>query len=467
MKFPLSKSLIVSVAASAAAFAQLQPVAPNSITPEPAPIGISATSNAVLFSQPYCDGVQPTTGQNIVRGVYYLNATTPLVQLPSSTCTENYFAASSGFGGFSAGKLYIAGVYNNTPVIFEAPASGGSYSIFAPLPVAGSSTPHTALTFDTSGTFGFDLIATGINGIQGYNSSGQITFTYPNPDQGNAYLEAATVAPLTYSQCPGCLFITAEPLNGQAGAIYVIHPGAPSGTVPTFFASAPHEPEGIVFVPASSCSYNGDTYFVSAYSNTPGNPLYSSGGAVLGYTAQQLSSYAGQFLVPDEATGIIYAYNGTTSTVFSRTGYQLEASTAAVCPVQTTTTGFMTGGGQTASFAASHGMELGCSTSSNHHTLEVNWGGNQFHLTSMTSVACFMDPALPQPNPPAAGFNTLVLTGTGKYDGHSGATVNAIFTDAGEPGTNDQAMITVTYNGAVVLNVPLAKLATGNQQAHR
>jgi len=136
--------------------------------------------------------------------------------------------------------------------------------------------------------------------------------------------------------------------------------------------------------------------------------------------------------------------------------------------ISTSTTGFMTGGGQTANFAASHGFEVGCSVNSNHNNLEVNWaGGNNFHMDTITSVTCFLDPALPNPAPPPAGFNVMILHGTGTFNNQPGASVFAIFTDAGEPGTNDEAQIIVTFNGSTVLDVPLAKIATGDQQAHR
>ena len=157
------------------------------------------------------------------------------------------------------------------------------------------------------------------------------------------------------------------------------------------------------------------------------------------------------------------------STPFSSTGDQLEGSTLSACPVTVgSSTGFMTGGGQMSAFSASHGFNLGCNVGSNHNNLEVNWaGGNKFHLESISSVTCFLDPALPNPAPPAANFNTLVLTGTGKYNNQPGASVNLIFTDAGEPGVNDLAEMVVTFNGSTVLNIPLAKIATGNQQAHK
>src|SRR4029450_12090002 len=115
-----------------------------------------------------------------------------------------------------------------------------------------------------------------------------------------------------------------------------------------------------------------------------------------------------------------------------------------------------------------HGFNLGCNTGSNHNNLEVNWaGGNKFHLESIASVTCYLDPNLPAPNPPNAGFNTLVLSGAGKYNNQDGATIKIILTDAGEPGVNDQASMLVTFNGSTGLDVALAPLAHGNQQAHK
>jgi hypothetical protein len=168
MKLKLQYTCVAVLAGMSTAWAQT--VAPASIYPEPAPIGISATESAVLFSQPYCDGPQNGLA-NLPRGVYALNVsspstTNPLVPLPpSSSCTENYFTNSLGLANFPAATLYIAGLQNGSPVIFSAPATGGSPSVFASLPVATASTPHAALTFDSVGTFGFNLIATGQGGV--------------------------------------------------------------------------------------------------------------------------------------------------------------------------------------------------------------------------------------------------------------------------------------------------------------
>lgn len=54
----------------------------------------------------------------------------------------------------------------------------------------------------------------------------------------------------------------------------------------------------------------------------------------------------------------------------------------------------------------------------------------------------------------------------GRYNGVPGATAKWTFTDAGEPGKNDTATITIVdAGGNVVLNVS-GNLKNGNQQAH-
>ena len=101
------------------------------------------------------------------------------------------------------------------------------------------------------------------------------------------------------------------------------------------------------------------------------------------------------------------------------------------------------------------------------NNLEINWcKGNNFHLVTLTTVSCTDNPAI-TPNPPQAGFDTYVGTGTGKFNGVDGATAQWTFTDAGEPGKNDQAKIVIKDKfGTIVLKTLLLKLDVGNQQAH-
>jgi hypothetical protein len=466
----LSRSIILILTAWIAMVAVQAQTPPAVVVPEPAPVGIGATPNLVLFSQPFSDA-QP----GVPRGIYVLGGpATPLLPLPTpSPLAENYFAVASGLGGFTAGDLFVFDLSTGSGRILTS-SELGPLSLFNPGPFAGD---HVSPNFDRVGTFGFNLIVTGDFGVRGIDAAGNVTFFYPSPTPLLAKIEGSRVAPLSYAPCPGCLFIVTEPNNLSLGGIYVIHPGAPSFTIPELFATGPSSPETIHFPTANACTNNAIEYFASGFTKLPNispDPNISSGGAILGWTAAQVSPFIGKFLVADEFSGIIYAYNGPDvgglpdRTVFSNTGYQMEGQTLVTCPVQTSTKGFMTGGGQTANSAASHGMEVGCDVGSNHHNLEINWaGGNNFHMDTITSVTCYLDPALPDPAPPPAGFNTMVLNGTGTYNNQPGAAVFAIFTDAGEPGTNDQALIQVTFNASNVLNVPFATIATGNQQAHK
>jgi hypothetical protein len=102
---------------------------------------------------------------------------------------------------------------------------------------------------------------------------------------------------------------------------------------------------------------------------------------------------------------------------------------------------------------------------SHPNTLEVNWGGgNNFDLDDLTAVTCFEDPAFYQ-GQPHADFNTMIGSGTGTLNGNP-ATISFEFTDAGEPGTADQASVTI-QSGTFTFTVPLTVLDNGNQQAHK
>jgi len=104
------------------------------------------------------------------------------------------------------------------------------------------------------------------------------------------------------------------------------------------------------------------------------------------------------------------------------------------------------------------------------NNLEVNWGGDKFHMTEhLTTVSCTDDPDIIQAPPPAP-LDTLVGVGTGRYNGDDGYTIEFTLVDGGEPGSGvDQAALLI-YETAdatnVVLNVPLQYLSGGNLQAH-
>lgn len=133
--------------------------------------------------------------------------------------------------------------------------------------------------------------------------------------------------------------------------------------------------------------------------------------------------------------------------------------------------GRFTGGGsqvRVGSARVTRGLTIHCDLLLSNN-LEVNWGGNSFHMTEhLTTVACTDDPAIIQA-PPAAPLDTLVGVGTGRYNNADGYTIHFTLVDYGEPGSLDRAALLIfeTANPAnVVLNVPLQVLSGGNLQAH-
>jgi hypothetical protein len=134
-------------------------------------------------------------------------------------------------------------------------------------------------------------------------------------------------------------------------------------------------------------------------------------------------------------------------------------------------TGRFTGGGfQLRGSAArvTRGLTIHCDLLLSNN-LEVNWGGNQFHmLEHLETLVCADDPAIVQA-PPVAPIDTLIGVGTGRFNGADGYTIQFMLVDAGEPGVDDMMAIRIyeTANPShVVLNVALSRLDGGNLQAH-
>ena len=105
-----------------------------------------------------------------------------------------------------------------------------------------------------------------------------------------------------------------------------------------------------------------------------------------------------------------------------------------------------------------HGFELHCDATANNR-LEINWAQSKFHLDTLLSAGCDYD----------AATNTYVIfgTGTGKYNGVSGATIFFRFTDAAEPGKGADYARYVIWDptGNVVLDAG-GLLNSGNHQWH-
>jgi hypothetical protein len=137
--------------------------------------------------------------------------------------------------------------------------------------------------------------------------------------------------------------------------------------------------------------------------------------------------------------------------------------------------GRMTGGGSVFTIdgvRVTRGFEIHCDLR-NPNNIEVNWPGNRFHMTELTSAVCTDSPAVGQAPPKSAPFDTFTGTGSGKLNNRSGARIEFVFADAGEPGTSDTASIKVfDSDDNMVLYVPgdpnvPGYLDRGNLQTHK
>lgn len=133
--------------------------------------------------------------------------------------------------------------------------------------------------------------------------------------------------------------------------------------------------------------------------------------------------------------------------------------------VQVPFAGYMTGGGSVftaGGMRVTHGFDLNCYSGAGN--LQVNFGGNRFHLENLTQATCLDDPAIAPGG--AAGFDTYQGKGIGRFNGFSDHTAEWRFTDAGEPGRNDTAEIVIRDPASNVVLSVSGNLRNGNHQAH-
>jgi hypothetical protein len=125
--------------------------------------------------------------------------------------------------------------------------------------------------------------------------------------------------------------------------------------------------------------------------------------------------------------------------------------------------GFIKCGDQKITF----GLELHCREDQTPNTLEINFGGSQFHLENIEALDCFNNGD--DPSPPQATADWLNVTGSGRFrsgDIDTPAFIAATFHDSGEPGRKDIATFLIYRDGVAFLNCS-GDLLGGNIQAHR
>jgi hypothetical protein len=339
------------------------------------PVGVAATQNEVLVTQPYCvhdsqTGALSPSQWQVVRidtaGVQTLFATIPadpnyVVRFNLSNCTENYIVVTPGtVGGFRSGHAFVA----QGGFIYEFDSTGtlvpnGANNFLASIPSLEVPFAHTSITLDTTGTFGNKLIVTGTDSSNfgevwsvdlAGNTVQLLTFTGPGGSPvcdgpaGGPCFEGPQVAPLVGpvgSFFPGDIFAALPGLSGIGPDVGVISPAlsisAPNGS------GLPAVPEHVDFVPDAPCGFNfkpagtaGTVYqfFNASFSASGAGPL---GNTIYAYKATDFLGLAGQMLMVTEggSPGIAIT-NGVTPSMLNFTSfdpaiYNSEGSSFVTC----------------------------------------------------------------------------------------------------------------------------------------
>jgi hypothetical protein len=129
--------------------------------------------------------------------------------------------------------------------------------------------------------------------------------------------------------------------------------------------------------------------------------------------------------------------------------------------------GRMTGGGSIFmpdGQRVTHGFQLRCDYTDPRQNLEINWGGNKFHMTRLQSVECTDDPDI-DPGKPFAVFDTLTAVVYGRCNKVENVMAILTFQDAGEPGAFDYGEIRM-WGCPTGDFLTYGLLNNGNHQAH-
>lgn len=219
------------LAASPASAAAQAPTAPTHFATVTAPVGVAYTPGGLLVTGD-CDFDVHNVAPD---GTVTTYATLPTV---SRLCQERYIAVSPGLGGFKMGYAYVTQQHKILQI-----STSGAVSNFAS--IAAMKVDSAGITFDTVGSFGFDIIVTSHDGkMWRINSARVVT---PFASVGNQ-LEGPGVAPNGFTGYGGQVLAGSKFVD----TVYAVD------SFGVFSAAASWDsPEQAVFVPPSRCSFGG------------------------------------------------------------------------------------------------------------------------------------------------------------------------------------------------------------------
>ena len=233
----------------------------------------------------------------------------------------DHLAISSGLGGFPTGYLYLAqgawGQVNIWKISFD-----GKTSLFETnLPPLG---PDVHITFDRTGSFGYDMIVTGGDQVWKINSNGKSSqlAEIPIRERGDDRIGSPVVAPSSFGIYGGDILVP----DPGTGNIFAISPQNEVNKIGLWPGASE-----ILFVPQPMCSFgNQEIVFLSSFAS-------DTGGSIAMYPKTEFADLGGSALLTNQynpSTALMTATaNGTMIKEFqSNIDTQLlEGSTFVLC----------------------------------------------------------------------------------------------------------------------------------------
>jgi hypothetical protein len=225
--------------------------------------GMSGTFYCPGFTAIYCNSID---FQSEILSISDSGNTNIIASIPSpfNCMQKDHIAISSGMGGFPKGYLFVSQGTWGRVNIWKISYDGKSTSLFnSSIPPLG---PDVDVTFDTSGTFGYDMIITGGNQIWKIDSKGNsspITHVPIRVHKGGSF-GGAVVAPSSFGSYGGYILV---PDQGT-GNIFAISPQNTISKIGLWLGASE-----ILFIPQNMCTFgkHNATFLSSHASDTDGS----------------------------------------------------------------------------------------------------------------------------------------------------------------------------------------------------
>lgn len=243
------------------------------------------------------------------------------LQAPFGCQQRDHLVISSGLGGFPTGYIYLAqgtwGQVNIWKISFD-----GTTSLFETnLPPLG---PDVHITFDRTGSFGYDMIVAGGDQVWKINSSGKSSqlAEIPIREKGDDSIGNPIVAPSSFGAYGGNILVP----DPGTGNIFAISPQNEVSKIGLWQGASE-----ILFVPQPLCSFGSQgTVFLSSLAS-------DTGGSIAMYPKTEFANLGASALLTNQynpSMGLMAATaNGTLIKEFQSSidTQLLEGSTFVLC----------------------------------------------------------------------------------------------------------------------------------------